>query len=264
MGPLRVRPVTEHRAVLLSGVFYHGRYVGFSADVHAHATPQILLPLAGRMLLDRSGESFMVGPEQGIWIPAGTPHAFTPLDDALQFVAVDLARTPSIQALRGLPRCGLIIRDPALWLTGQLIRDALVRRLPSIEPYLEACLILLETCFERALSDLKGPDMPSRILPIVAYIREAHGQPLTVEAIARRFAMSLRHLERCFREEIGVTPREFIVQTRIQAACEHLRDPQLTITGIASATGFQTPSHFTETFRKVTGQTPSTFRRLNI
>jgi AraC-like DNA-binding protein len=203
MEPLRVRPVTEHRAVLLSGVFYHGRYVGFSADVHAHATPQILLPLAGRMLLDRSGESFMVGPEQGIWIPAGTSHAFTPLDDALQFVAVDLARTPSIQALRGLPPCGLIIR-------------------------------------------------------------EAHGQPLTVEAIARRFAMSLRHLERCFREEIGVTPREFIVQTRIQAACEHLRDPQLTITGIASATGFQTPSHFTETFRKVTGQTPSTFRRLNI
>ena len=48
---------------------------------------------------------------------------------------------------------------------------------------------------------------------------------------------------------------------RIERARELLADPKLSVTDIALAVGYETPSAFAATFRKVAGVTPSQFRR---
>lgn len=64
-----------------------------------------------------------------------------------------------------------------------------------------------------------------------------------------------------FRNEIGLTPADYIVRERIARAKELLRSrPDLPAADIARQTGFSSPSFFTLNFRKQTGQTPTAFR----
>ena len=64
-----------------------------------------------------------------------------------------------------------------------------------------------------------------------------------------------------FRNEIGLTPADYIVRERIALAKDLLRtQPDLTATEIAKRTGFSSPSFFTLNFRKQTGLTPTAFR----
>jgi AraC family transcriptional regulator len=59
----------------------------------------------------------------------------------------------------------------------------------------------------------------------------------------------------------GHTPHEWLTVQRIQRAKALLANPQLPITEIALTVGYQTPSAFAATFRKIAGVTPTEFRR---
>lgn len=69
------------------------------------------------------------------------------------------------------------------------------------------------------------------------------------------------HLARVFREQVGLTPGDYLQQVRIRAACNQLREPDYPIAMIAAECGFADQSHFTRVFRKFTGNTPAEFRR---
>jgi AraC-like DNA-binding protein len=49
----------------------------------------------------------------------------------------------------------------------------------------------------------------------------------------------------------------------VRAACEQMREPEISIAEISVALGFADQSHFTRTFRKVAGMTPNAFRSLS-
>jgi len=57
-----------------------------------------------------------------------------------------------------------------------------------------------------------------------------------------------------------VSPHRFLVRRRIEQARALLAAETLSIAEIARSVGFRTPSHFTTTFRRVTGITPSVYR----
>ena len=63
------------------------------------------------------------------------------------------------------------------------------------------------------------------------------------------------------RRATGHTPHQWLTTQRIGRARELLADPKLAITDIALAVGYETPSAFATSFRKVTGVSPSHYRR---
>src|SRR2546425_8839080 len=72
--------------------------------------------------------------------------------------------------------------------------------------------------------------------------------------------MSPYHFARLFKRSTGVPPHRFLVRRRIDAARALLAAQTAPIAEIAQLVGFRTPSHFTTTFRRVTGMTPSAYR----
>src|SRR6266852_1449062 len=72
--------------------------------------------------------------------------------------------------------------------------------------------------------------------------------------------MSPYHFARLFKRSAGVSPHPFLVQRRIEQARALLAAEPLSIAEIARSVGFRTPSHFTTTFRRVTGITPTIYR----
>ena len=58
-----------------------------------------------------------------------------------------------------------------------------------------------------------------------------------------------------------VTPKQFLLRVRLDAATRLLRDPALSVAQVAHACGYSDHSAFTRTFRAVTGLSPQAYRQ---
>ena len=88
---------------------------------------------------------------------------------------------------------------------------------------------------------------------------------LTLENLAQRLQISAGYLSQIINEKEQKTFFEFVNFYRIEAVKEKLLDEEYrnyTIMGIAMESGFKSKSTFNSVFKKFTGQTPSTFKRL--
>jgi len=96
----------------------------------------------------------------------------------------------------------------------------------------------------------------------VDHIRSHFRERITVEDLAQFAAISPRQLHRKFVEAFGHSPQEFILKTRIQAACELLGATRQPMAEIARQCGFADQSSFTQHFRRHMGSTPLVWQRL--
>jgi AraC-like DNA-binding protein len=122
---------------------------------------------------------------------------------------------------------------------------------------------LAELLLRSALrSHLNRPGSASRYREAIDYIkRHLTDTDLTAERIADTLFISRRRLYQLFDDQEGIAGR--IRRLRIERAQELLADPAHRRCGIAELArqcGFVSPTHFSRTFRKVTGHTPSEYR----
>jgi AraC-like DNA-binding protein len=83
---------------------------------------------------------------------------------------------------------------------------------------------------------------------------------LTLAEVARAVHYSPYHLARLFRREVGLPIHQYLTRLRLGAALERLADGADNLTELALDLGFSSHSHFSETFRRVFGISPSEFR----
>ena len=104
------------------------------------------------------------------------------------------------------------------------------------------------------------PEHSSRIEEVLSYINENIDQPLTLESLAQRVSLSPFYFSRVFRRETGYTLREYLINTRINAARFYLRTTQLSLKEITYRCGYGSDSTFCTTFKRITGMTPLEYR----
>lgn len=84
---------------------------------------------------------------------------------------------------------------------------------------------------------------------------------LTLSFIAESIGMHPVYLAREFRHRHNCTIGEYIRYLRIQFACHEMANSDATIAEIASASGFFDQSHFSRTFKRLNGTTPTEYRK---
>ena len=92
--------------------------------------------------------------------------------------------------------------------------------------------------------------------------RHAHEQEFSVERMAKQLAMSRMHLYRRLNATVGKSPRDLLMDYRLERAAALLAAQSGTVSEIAYGLGFKSVSHFTRRFRERFGHTPSEHRRL--
>jgi AraC-like DNA-binding protein len=81
-----------------------------------------------------------------------------------------------------------------------------------------------------------------------------------IQALLASLGFSYPHLCRLFHRQFGVTPAEYRTAVRLERAKTLLRDPRISISEVAYASGFQDPAYFARCFKKQNGIAPSAFR----
>ena len=101
----------------------------------------------------------------------------------------------------------------------------------------------------------------SRLGRVLEHIKTHHRGVVRVPELAKVGGMSRRQLVRKFQSEFGMSPKDFLIKTRIQAASDALLEVDISIAEIAAEFGFSDQSAFTRQFRKTTGMTPLGFQK---
>ena len=97
----------------------------------------------------------------------------------------------------------------------------------------------------------------------VAYINEHFPEAISLKSLADKAALSPFHFSRVFAKEIGVTPHQYIIATRLNFAKFLLKTTDSTIKKIAFSSGFSSESNFCFTFKKWEKVTPSEYRSID-
>ena len=93
------------------------------------------------------------------------------------------------------------------------------------------------------------------------FIEENYTENITVADIADYIYLSAGYFSRVFNKEKGISPMNYLTDYRIDKAKHLLETTDLKMSNIATMTGFTTPQRFNAAFKRVTGDTPSDYRK---
>ncbi|MBI3814153.1 MAG: response regulator [Nitrospinae bacterium] len=85
---------------------------------------------------------------------------------------------------------------------------------------------------------------------------------ITVDTLARSCALSKTHLSRIFKNDCGMTIKNYINCVKIAAAKRLLKDSGFTVSIIRESLGYKSRTHFFNFFKRNTGMSPMAFRRM--
>ena len=122
---------------------------------------------------------------------------------------------------------------------------------------------LAET-YETAVSRLKELETGSPVIKDVKlYIGDNYSrEDFSFQDAAGHVNLSVPHLSRMFRREMGVTFIDYLTGVRIRKAIELLQNDELKIYEIAELTGYANQHYFSNVFKKNLGVSPAEYRRL--
>lgn len=116
----------------------------------------------------------------------------------------------------------------------------------------------------QALSAMAEPPLRHGTSPLLenvtAQINCALGSDLSIADLARGVGLSEYHFIRVFREQLGMTPRQYIISARMAQARYLLRTTGLPISDIAEQVGYHSASMFSATFKRLHGRSPGSYR----
>jgi transcriptional regulator GlxA family with amidase domain len=95
------------------------------------------------------------------------------------------------------------------------------------------------------------------------WIAEHLETKLSVEELAERMSMSVRNFERVFTREVGITPSQYVLQMRVEAARRLLERTDGGLKQVASTTGFGSVDVMRRAFVRLLGITPRRYRDLS-
>ena len=96
---------------------------------------------------------------------------------------------------------------------------------------------------------------------ITAYISENLDSNLSVSKLCKHFFISRNQLYKHFREGLGCTVNEYIINQRLSKAKSLLKETDLTVEAIANLVGICNYAYFCKCFKHQTGVTPTEYRK---
>jgi transcriptional regulator GlxA family with amidase domain len=100
-----------------------------------------------------------------------------------------------------------------------------------------------------------------KIDKIINYIQQNLMEDLSAARLAGIVHMSTNHLHRFFRQKTEMTITQYVIQLRIEKACDHLLKTSWSVEMIAGKCGFFSMANFNRQFLKLKKMTPRQYRQ---
>jgi transcriptional regulator GlxA family with amidase domain len=103
--------------------------------------------------------------------------------------------------------------------------------------------------------------LDKRVQDVVRLMEDTVDRPLSLARLSRRGGLSARHLQSLFNHAFGVSPHVHYLALRLNAARRKVIETTASFADIAAATGFNSASAFSRSYRSQFGESPSDTRK---
>ena len=159
-------------------------------------------------------------------------------------------------------------RDPQLEGIAKMIFTEFQHSLAGNRLYVDSLANILAVNLLRQYATTK-PKLPiyegglpqRQLMQVLDYIDAHLAQNLKLENLAQLLDMSQFHFSRLFKQSLGISPYQYLIQQRVERAKQLLKQTDKSIVDIAFDCGFNSHSHLSKQFRQFTGMTPKAYRK---
>lgn len=181
------------------------------------------------------------------------------------------AEMPTFPDLEGAPAPlapRLFFEDVTLLATACKIKSLIESAEPASSPYFDALAKVLAYELVRLNAGVPRQNLPAQgglaawqRRTIATYIEEHLDEQISLATFAQLVSLSPYHLCRTFKRSFGMPPHRYHNSRRIDRAKALLANPASMVADIAESVGFSEARSFVAVFRKMTGLTPTAYRR---
>lgn len=258
----------------------------WSMEPNRHDNFEMVYIKKGNAVFEISGQPVSIGPNDIIIIKPMQPHKFIVKSEAgCEFIVLNFAFTNQVNGdfsgisledflnfVKGKESGAFIAlkvsqKNEIITLLNRILRERENNDIGS--DFLNHLLVLeLFVLISRALKmewensiKNKSPKLQELIHISVNFINNNFERDISLGDIARFVFLSPSYFTRAFKEEIGLSPINFLLKVRIDRAKELLVDTSLKISDIALSVGFSNQQRFNEIFKKYAKVTPLQYRK---
>ncbi|MEF3308064.1 AraC family transcriptional regulator [Paenibacillus sp. GYB004] len=273
---------------------FHYNGAGVGGGIHPYH--EVFYIHSGEVLVQWIGHTYHVHAPALFLLTPNSPHLFTRLSTQLHFWFVELEEeeTDFVPGLETITRWNHMQSDPTQELSRwplivqtvqgltTMIQTALTQKRPPVFERLLVCdiqkLLLL---IEHGIRS----EHPAGMLPANGARQAGHGDPaaksvqydaiydlirymegfyqtdITLALLAERSGLTASYIIRLFKERIGVTPIQYLLELRMHSATSYLQLTDMSVQDIAEASGFPSIHYFSRMFKQRFGVSPSDWKR---
>ncbi|MDR7071453.1 helix-turn-helix transcriptional regulator [Fictibacillus barbaricus] len=238
---------------------------------------QISIPLSGTPFIDLNQKTNLLSPTLRTITSPGEKHLHFTADTESKILLINLNKHFVDEVVSSkfkneitdivFNRVETGSSEKFIKIADELIRKSLLLpeddiTIAELEWQLAETLLTLQTS---SYSDKWKKEVVLNHHPVIknltAYIYENSALPISLEDLSKETNMSKYYLIRTFKEVMGITPGQFIIQVRLEKAVELLKNTNTDITTAGFQVGFGSLSTFERTFRKRFGMSISDYRK---
>jgi AraC-like DNA-binding protein/mannose-6-phosphate isomerase-like protein (cupin superfamily) len=103
----------------------------------------------------------------------------------------------------------------------------------------------------------------SVINEVIGFVHKHYQEPLTLQTFCSQKHYNLSYISRRFKQETGITFREYVQKIRIEKSCELLIGSDMTVSEIARLVGYDDIPFFHSVFKRLLHMTPKEYKKLS-
>ncbi|MBE6777879.1 MAG: AraC family transcriptional regulator [Ruminococcaceae bacterium] len=230
---------------------------------------QLLLVAAGQAYFDVDGAPRTVTAGHMVLYRPGEPqrYIYCAADGAVvywvHFTGSEAAEVLAHYGIKGEDKVFPVGDIPS----AQRLLDRIIRELQLWQPGYEEMTVLhlrrllLQVMRHRQSGGTLTGDILSELHEAQVYLSEHYREPIDIAAYAASRHMSVSWFIRSFREQVGVTPLQYVLGIRLANAQALLLHSTDSVARIAALVGYDDPLYFSRLFRQRVGMTPTEYRR---
>jgi AraC family transcriptional regulator len=160
------------------------------------------------------------------------------------------------------------VRDAQLENIGWALKEEMECGYPCGQLYFDSLAMAMTTRLIRYHSsksiDIKRPNKrlsDRRLRQVFVYIEDNLAENIALVDLAAVVGLSVSHFNVLFREAVGLSPHQYLIRRRIERAKEMLSEGKLSISQIATESGFAHQSHLARHMRRMLGVGPKALRK---
>lgn len=233
------------------------RSYGPSTALHAHDFVQVVMPAQGVLEMEVDGRGGRVDGRHVAVITPGAMHAFGATGKN-RFIVLDAIDAPDLGALgeRVFVELTPSLRALMSWLEVSA-SDGIARSLADAW----SSLALASLAAHPANASVASARIDRRAERTWQSIERRFAESLTLDELAADVGLSSRRLATVFRAAYGVSVHARLAEVRVRRAAEMLETTGLSISEIATRTGYYDQSALTRQLKGALGVTPAALRR---